>query len=40
MTNEKYWNWTDVQGLAANSLVVDAYTQPGRYYYASLAIGF
>ncbi len=40
MTNKKYWNWTDVQGLAANSVVVDAYTQPGRYYYASLAIGF
>ena len=40
ISNKKYWHWTDVQGLAANSLVVDAYTQPGRYYYASLVKSF
>lgn len=40
ISNKKYWNWTDVQGLAANSLVVDAYTQPGRYYYASIVKSF
>lgn len=40
ISNQKYWNWSDVQGLAANSAVVDAYTQPGRYYHASLVLGF
>ncbi|MFC0350120.1 TonB-dependent hemoglobin/transferrin/lactoferrin family receptor [Undibacterium danionis] len=40
LTNKKFWNWSDVQGLAANSVVVDAYTQPGRYYHASLVVGF
>lgn len=40
ITNKKYWNWSDVQGLAATSVVVDAYTQPGRYYHASLVVGF
>ncbi len=40
LTNKKYWNWSDVQSLAANSVVVDAYTQPGRYYHASLVVGF
>ncbi|TXI91296.1 MAG: TonB-dependent hemoglobin/transferrin/lactoferrin family receptor [Burkholderiaceae bacterium] len=34
--NKKYWNWADVQGLAANSVVVDAYTQSGRAAHASL----
>lgn len=40
ISNKKYWNWSDVQGLAATSMVVDAYTQPGRYYHASLVMGF
>ncbi|WP_395005728.1 TonB-dependent hemoglobin/transferrin/lactoferrin family receptor [Undibacterium sp.] len=40
ISNKKYWNWSDVQGLAATSIVVDAYTQPGRYYHASLVVGF
>lgn len=34
--NKKYWNWTDVQGLAATSVVVDAYTQIGRAAHGSL----
>lgn len=42
LTDQKYWNWSDVQGLASNAkvLVVDAYTQPGRYLNASLVVDF
>ena len=45
LTNKKYWNWSDVQGLAANPTpplqsVVDAYTQPGRYGNLSLVLDF
>jgi hemoglobin/transferrin/lactoferrin receptor protein len=40
ITNKKYWNWSDVQGLAATSLVTDAYTQAGRYYSFSLVMDF
>jgi hemoglobin/transferrin/lactoferrin receptor protein len=40
ITNRKYWNWSDIQGLAANSTIVDAYTQPGRNFHASLSILF
>lgn len=36
LRNEKYWNWSEVQGVAATSPVVDAYTQPGRSAHASL----
>ena len=36
LTNQKYWLWSDVQGLAATSAVVDAYTQPGRNVRLSL----
>ena len=32
----KVLEWTDVQGLSANSAVVDAYTQSGRAAHASL----
>lgn len=38
--NKKYWNWSDVQGLAANSAVTDAYTQSGRHYSMSLVLDF
>lgn len=42
LADRKYWNWSDVQGLAANStpLLIDAYTQPGRHANFSLALDF
>ena len=30
VTDQKYWRWANVYGQAANSPVLDAYTQPGR----------
>jgi hemoglobin/transferrin/lactoferrin receptor protein len=35
--NRAYWNWSDVQGLAANAPSVAAYTQPGRQARLSLS---
>ena len=35
-TNERYWRWSDVRGLAATSPVLDAYTAPGRTLQLSL----
>ena len=42
LSNRKYWNWSDVQGLASNGspVVVDAYTQPGRHLSVSLVADF
>ncbi|XAH25190.1 TonB-dependent hemoglobin/transferrin/lactoferrin family receptor [Xylophilus sp. GW821-FHT01B05] len=40
LTDKKYWNWTNVNGLAATSTVLDAYTQPGRYARVSLVADF
>ena len=40
LTNEKYWNWSDVAGVSAASAVLDAYTQPGRYLNLSLIADF
>jgi hemoglobin/transferrin/lactoferrin receptor protein len=45
LTDQKYWNWSDVQGVAANPTapllpVVDAYTQPGRHVNLSLVADF
>lgn len=40
LTNKKYWNWSDVRGLAATSAVADAYTQPGRHLNVSLVADF
>lgn len=40
LTDEKYWWWSDVRGLADNSAVKDGYTQPGRNYSVSLALKF
>lgn len=40
LTDRKYWQWSDVQGLAANSAVVDAYTQPGRHLKLSVVADF
>lgn len=40
LLDEKYWWWGDVRGLAATSAVVDAYTQPGRNFSASVVLRF
>ncbi|MDE2428361.1 MAG: TonB-dependent receptor [Burkholderiales bacterium] len=40
LSNRKYWNWSDVQGVAATSAVTDAYTQAGREYHVSLVMDF
>lgn len=40
VTDKKFWNWSDVRGVAANSSVVDAYTQPGRHVNVSLVADF
>ena len=40
VTDRKYWNWSDVQGLAAMSTVLDSYTQPGRAYSLGLKVEF
>lgn len=40
LTDEKYWQWSDVRGLSAASPVVDAYTQPGRHVRVALAADF
>jgi len=40
LTDEKYWNWSDVRGLASSSLVKDAYTPPGRNFGVSLTLRY
>lgn len=40
LTDEKYWWWSDMRGLADTSNVKDAYSQPGRNYSVSLALKF
>lgn len=45
LTDQKYWNWSDVQGVASNPTapllpVVDAYSQPGRHINLSLVADF
>ncbi|MBV5296700.1 MAG: TonB-dependent hemoglobin/transferrin/lactoferrin family receptor [Rhodoferax sp.] len=45
LTDQAYWNWSDVQGLAANppaplQPVVDAYTKPGRHLNLALVVDF
>lgn len=36
----KYWMWSDVQGLAGTSPVIDAYTQAGRHVKLSVVKDF
>jgi hemoglobin/transferrin/lactoferrin receptor protein len=36
LSNKKYWQWSDVQGLASTSAALDAYTQPGRSFSVAL----
>ena len=40
LTDRKYWRWADVQGLAATSPAIDAYSQPGRYVLFSMVKDF
>lgn len=40
LTDKKYWNWSEVQGLAANNATLDAYTQPGRSVRVSMSADF
>lgn len=40
LTNRKYWLWPDVQGLAAATTALDAYSQPGRHGKISLVADF
>jgi hemoglobin/transferrin/lactoferrin receptor protein len=40
ITGQTYAWWSDVRGLADNSVVKDAYTQPDRNYSVSLAVRF
>jgi hemoglobin/transferrin/lactoferrin receptor protein len=40
ITGQTYAWWSDVRGLADNSTVKDAYTQPDRNYSVSLAVRF
>jgi hemoglobin/transferrin/lactoferrin receptor protein len=40
ITGQTYAWWSDVRGLADNSTVKDAYTQPDRNYAVSLAVRF
>ena len=40
LTDEKYWWWSDVRGLSSTSISLDAYTQPGRNYSASLTFRY
>lgn len=36
ITDETWWNWSDVRGLSETSAVLDAYSQPGRNFAISL----
>ncbi|WP_169801563.1 TonB-dependent hemoglobin/transferrin/lactoferrin family receptor [Hydrogenophaga palleronii] len=40
LTDRKYWEWTNVRGVAANSPVLDAYTAPGRSLSLALVTDF
>ena len=40
LTNEKYWRWSDVHGIATNSPVLDTYTAPGRQVQLALQADF
>lgn len=39
-TDETYWWWSDARGLSASSAVLDAYSQPGRNFSASISYRF
>lgn len=40
LTDETYWWWSDIRGLAATSTVTEAYAQPGRNAAVSITFAF
>ena len=40
LTDEKYWEWSDVRGRPATDVAIDRYTRPGRSVSASLKVEF
>ena len=40
ITDETYWNWSDVRGLSETSPALNAYSQPGRNVSVSLTYRF
>lgn len=40
LTDQTYWNWSDIRGLAATSATRDAFSQPGRNASASVSFRF
>lgn len=40
LTDRKYWEWTNVRGIAATSTVLDSYTAPGRSFSVALVTDF
>jgi hemoglobin/transferrin/lactoferrin receptor protein len=38
--DRKYWNWSDVRGIADTSTIKDAYTAPGRSVSVSMQVDF
>lgn len=40
LTDRRYWEWTNVHGIAANSPVLDSYTAPGRSVSVALVTDF
>lgn len=40
LADHKYWDWADVNGVAADSPVLDRYTRPGRNVGVSFAVAW
>jgi hemoglobin/transferrin/lactoferrin receptor protein len=40
LTDEKYWEWTDVRGRPVGDVAIDRFTRPGRSVSASLKVEF
>lgn len=40
LTDRKYWNWSDVNGVSSTQATLDAWTQPGRYAKLTLVADF
>jgi hemoglobin/transferrin/lactoferrin receptor protein len=40
LTDRRYWEWTNVRGIAATSPVLDSYTAPGRSVSVALVTDF
>lgn len=40
LADRKYWDWSDVGGVGASSLVLDRYTRPGRAIAMSVAVSW